>query len=183
MPESTGDAAILIAISHQAHDRAKVGDKFTILCDCTVMVVFAGFFIEANFNHLIDVMGKEQEMLSFWGRKKVRDVGLQNKLAWFYNSYVAERKISLKNVPKEEKEKLKNDLYENLYAKFPGFHEIYNFRNNISHGNIDKSIANLVSAERLRKQTKDIVDELFNLAEQATGQPIPRTTNYYDAIA
>jgi hypothetical protein len=74
MPESTSDASILIAISHQAQNRARLGDRFTILCDCTVMIVFAGYFIEANLNHIIEVMGKEKEVLEFWGHKEGRSL-------------------------------------------------------------------------------------------------------------
>jgi hypothetical protein len=182
MPESTNDASILIAISHQAHNRAKLGNKFTLLCDCTVMIVFAGFFIEANLNRIIDVMGKEQELLDFWGYKRDKKLGIQDKLAWFYNSFASCSKINLNNTSRVERKGLKKELYERLRAKFSGFDEIYDFRNDISHGKIVSSIANLNDAERLRTQAKNIVDELYNLAEQA-GYSIQRTTTYYAAIA
>jgi hypothetical protein len=182
MPESTSDASILIAISHQAHERAKAGDKLTLLCDCTVMIVFAGFFIEANLNHIIAVMDKEQEILDFWGYRKGKKLGIQDKLAWFYNCFGDRPKINLSDVSGSDKEKLKKELYQRLREKFPSFHEIYAFRNDISHGRIDPSAANLSNAEALRRQAKSIVNELFKMAEQADYR-IPRTRNYYDAIA
>jgi hypothetical protein len=181
MPESTFDESVLIAISFQAHNRAKQGDKFITLCDCIVMIVFAGFFIEANLNHIIEVMGKEQEVLDFWAYRKGTKLGMKNKLAWFYNSFATNPKINLINATKNQKEKLKDELYERLRVGFPGFDEIYNFRNGISHGKIDSSTANLVDAERLRQQAKNIVNELFRLAENA-GYHIPRDVRAYDVM-
>ena len=95
---------------------------------------------------------------------------------WFYNFYIAQSKLNSK------KEGMK-DLYTKLRVEFPGFDEIYKFRNDISHGNIDSAIANLADVQRLRTEAKNIVDKLFKFAEQATGQAIPRTTTYYDAIS
>src|SRR5262245_43722618 len=86
MPEGSVDATILLATSWQALKRAKNGDERTMLCNCTVVVVFAAFFIEANLNHIVEEMGKTNEMLQFLGN---RNAGLQHKLAWFYNNFVA----------------------------------------------------------------------------------------------
>ena len=173
MPEVSKDASILIGISWQALKRAERGDKHTKISDCTVALIFAGFFIEANLNQIIEALGKRQEMIDFLG---VKHPGLQDKLAWFYNFYIAQSKLNSK------KEGTK-DLYTKLRVEFPGFDEIYKFRNDISHGNIDSAIANLADVQRLRTEAKNIVDKLFKFAEQATGQAIPRTTTYYDAIS
>ena len=175
MPEVSKDAKVLIDISFQALDRAKKGDERNKILDCTVALVFAGFFIEANLNHIIEVLNKKQEMINFLNNDHA---GIQDKLAWFYNVYVAEPESKLNS----KKDGMK-DLYAKLRDKFPGFGEIYDFRNNISHGNIDPTISNLVDAERLRVNAKNIVDELFNIAEQVTGQPIPRTVTYNDATS
>jgi len=139
MPESSNDAPILIAISYQAHDRAMSGNNLTLLCDCTVMIVFAGFFIEANLNHIIEVMGKEQEINHFWGYGEGKKPGIQDKLAWFYNSYGDQPSINLGDATKGEKKNLKKELYARLRRKFPGFDELYDFRNDISHRKIDRS--------------------------------------------
>src|SRR6266540_4183750 len=166
MPEVSKDASILIFISWQALKRAEQGNERTRISDCTVAIVFAGFFIEANFNQIIEALGKRQEMMDFL---KNKHPGLQDKFAWFYNSYVAQSKLKSKEAGMKE-------LYNKLRAKFPGFDEIYKFRNDISHGNIDSSTANLIDAEKLRVQAKSIVDELFKIVAQATGQVIPRAT-------
>jgi hypothetical protein len=127
-------------------------------------------------------MDNEKEMLDFWGYREGRKLGIQDKLAWFYNTFAADPKINLSGASRNQKKELKKELYERLRVKFPGFDEIYDFRNDISHGRIDPSAANLSNAETFRKQAKSIVDELFNIAKQA-GFPIPRTTTYFDAIA
>ena len=102
--------------------------------------------------------------------------GLQDKLAWFYNEFVAEPRLESRNDGMKK-------LHTELGAKFPGLEEIYEFHNKISHGKIDLIAANLADAERLRVQAKSIVNELFKIAELATGQEIPRAITYDDAIA
>ena len=173
MPEVSKDASILIGISWQALRRAEKGDERTKISDCTVALVFAGFYIEANLNQIIDILGKKQEMVDFLQDKRP---GLQDKLAWFYNYYIAETKL------KSKKEGGK-DLYDKLRVEFSGFNEIYKFRNDISHGNIDSSIANLADVQKLRSEAKSIVEKLFKFAEKSAGYAIPRTTTYYDAIS
>jgi hypothetical protein len=174
MPEGSKDAKVLIDISFQALERAKKVDESIQIFDCTVALVFAGFFIEANLNQIIKVLEKKQEMIAFLNNNQ--NPGLQGKLAWFYKSYIAEPKLN------SEKVEMK-DLYDKLRVKFPGFDQIHKFRNDISHGNIDSSVANLVNTEKLRLSAKSIVDELFRIAEQSTGQTIPRTVTQNDAIS
>jgi hypothetical protein len=179
MPEATKAATILIATSHQAHIRAKQGDEKTMLCNCTVVIVFAAFFIEANLTHIIEQMGLENRMKRFFkprGDLENFHPGLQQKLGWFYNYFVAQSKATAKEgVNKEE-------FKEELERSFPGFYKIYEFRNKISHGGIDASIANVRNAEILRVQAKAIVNELFEIAAKH-GPPISRTIPYEIAIA
>lgn len=172
MPEGSIDATILLATSWQALKRAKDGDDRTMLCNCTVVVVFAAFFIEANLNHIIEEMGKTDEMYLFLGNQ---NAGLQHKLAWFYNCFVARQKAATKNAMYQ------NRIVAKLRRKFPGFNEIYNFRNNISHGIIDRRTANLKNAKRLRGKAKAIVNTLFEIAAKA-GYDIPRSITYEFAI-
>lgn len=48
MPEGSEDATILIATSWQALKRAKAGDERTMITNCAVVIVFAGFFYRSK---------------------------------------------------------------------------------------------------------------------------------------
>ena len=115
MPEATADAAILIAASYQAMNRAAVGDPATQLCDCTVTVAFAGFYIEANLNHLIAELGRESDFKRAYGA----NAGLKSKLAFLYTEYIAPAPLP------------KKDAYERLEVEFPGITELADFRNDL----------------------------------------------------
>jgi hypothetical protein len=128
MPEATEDAVFLIATSYQALGRAKAGDEETMTCNCTVVLVFAAFFIEANLSHIIREMGDLQKMKSFLNAK---NPGFYPKLTWFYNEYVRRRKT-------EDREALfSNKFRKELYDYFEGLEEIHSFRNNVAHGKLD----------------------------------------------
>jgi hypothetical protein len=172
MTEVSEDATILLATSWQALSRAKNEGEQTMICNCTIVLVFAAFYIEANLNHIIGAMNKTTEMSRFLGKKP----GLQDKLAWFYNCYVARVKTPNKQ------QMYNNGIFKKLRRKFPGFNQIYQFRNKISHGKIDRSIANLDDAQRLRNNAKSIVDELFNIAAK-TDHVIPKSVTYADVVA
>ena len=167
MPEASPDATIIIATSWQALGRAETGDERTMISNCTVIIVFAAFYIEANINHIIESMGKRYEMMEYYGYRP----GLKDKLAWFYVKFCAEDKMITKN-----------EIYMELIHKFPGFDEIYSFRNSVSHGVIERGLANLEDAKRLRSNAKVIVDDLFLIAKQA-GYEIPRGITYEAAIS
>ena len=53
MPEASEDATILIAISFQALQRLETRNKATEICDCTITILFAAFFVEANLNYIL----------------------------------------------------------------------------------------------------------------------------------
>jgi len=172
MPETSVDATILIATSWQALKRAEYGNDTTMICDCTVVIVFAAFFIEANLNKIIEEMNKTKEMLDFFDH---RPIGLQNKLAWFYNRFVEQSKAT-------KREQLRSKIFPMLNERFPGFSRINNFRNDIAHGKIDRTCANLREAENLRNNAKKIVNNLFEIAEDA-GYNIDRGITYEIAIS
>jgi hypothetical protein len=46
MPEGTPAATILIATTHQAHNRTKEGENRIMLCNCTVVMVFAAYLLK-----------------------------------------------------------------------------------------------------------------------------------------
>lgn len=170
MPEATRDGVLLIATSYQALYRASLGDERTMITDCTVVIVFAGFFIEANLNYIIATLGKDNEVVAFNNRRP--NPGLGNKLAWFYNAFIAPTKArTIDQVSRTD-----------LYATFPGFQAIYDFRNNIAHGHIDLSLTNFRETERLRRQAKDIVDNLFSILT-ANACDIPRLETYNSLIS
>jgi hypothetical protein len=174
MPEVNKDATFLIAISYQALARAEKGDYNTTISNCTVVIVFAGFYIEANLNQIIEKINGTDELNSLF-----RNPGLQNKLAWFYNRFVAHsRSTGLKQLRKEIEEIIKNHILDDA---FPGFTRIYKFRNDIAHGHIDSDVANLDNAKVLRIEAKTIVDKLFEIAF-LNGYSIPRPITYADAI-
>ena len=58
MSEGSDHAAILIGASYQALDRAIKGNKATLLTDCTVLILFAGFYVEATLNHIFEFIDK-----------------------------------------------------------------------------------------------------------------------------
>jgi hypothetical protein len=89
MAELSDDAIILISISYQALKRAELGYEPTKKSDCTVVLVFACYFIEANLNRIIEIMGVEKDMKKFLRQQYP---GVQSKLAWFFNEYVARDK-------------------------------------------------------------------------------------------
>lgn len=174
MPEVSKHAAILIATSWQALNRAIERVPNRILCDCTVVILFASFYVEANLNDIIEKLHKTPQMKSFFNPQ--RFPGPQDKLAWFYNEHVAKKRALTK------RKLYAKGIKRKIRRRFPGFAELYRFRNDISHGVINRSADSLKETRRLRKQAKDMVNELFKIAEKSAGRPIPRVTNYYDAI-
>ena len=102
--------------------------------------------------------------------------GMQAKMAWFYNEFVATKKAANKN----EFEKTK--IYDQLESMFPGYAEIRDFRNGVSHGKIGPAADNLADALALRDQAKDIRAELYAIGKRHDPNVDPDTT-YWDAIA
>lgn len=178
MPEVSKDASLLIATSYQALKRAEQGDKSTEITNCVVVILFAGFFIEENLNVIIKEMKKFNEMKKFLGGKE--HPGLLDKMAWYYNAYVASA------TAKNRKDLFAKDftgklfILDKLEDKFPGFKDIYTFRNDTAHGTIN-NLANIENANKLRKQAKVIVDELFEISAKA-GTEIQRNIKYEVAI-
>ncbi len=172
MPEVSKDAAILIATSWQALNRTIVRTDEARLCDCTVVILFAGFYIEANLNYIITFIGQKKQMTMFLNNSYP---GLQDKLAWFYNQYVARQKDMNK------KQLFRHGIKRKLRRKYSGFADLYRFRNDISHGVINQTANSTDKTHKLRQQAKDIVESLFDTIENA-GHDIPRETTYWEAI-
>jgi hypothetical protein len=173
LPEGGRHAPVLIATSWQALNRALTEGPETRLCNCTIVILFAGFYIEANLNHIIEQTHSTRRMKTFLGQKYP---GVQDKIAWFYNEFVARSKAA------DKKALYKQGVRRKIRRRFPGFARLYLFRNDLSHGVVNKSARSLPEAQQLRQHAKDIVSSLFDIAARR-GYSIPRDTNYYDAIA
>ena len=179
MPEAGEHAPVLIAISHQARERqAASGDPLTLRANCTIIIVFAAFYIEATVNAIVDQMNLRSKMDSFLNPDSHKHFhpGIQAKLAWFYNEFVATKKAA------DKSEFAKMKTYEQLEAKFPGYAEIRDFRDGVSHGKIGPAADDLAKALALREQAKDIRDELYSIGKRHDPNVDPNTT-YWDAIA
>jgi hypothetical protein len=178
MPEGSGHAAILIAISFQALNRALDENPDTLLSDCTVLILFAGFYVEATLNHIFESIGKDIKEFPLSEKKAhgKNHPGLQDKLAWFYNEFIEDPKAT------NWEELDAKRIYQKLEKKFPGFTELHEFRNDLSHGKINETAKSLTTAKRLRQQAKDLVDQLYSVAE-IKGYYVPRPITYPDAIA
>jgi hypothetical protein len=166
MPEVTTDASLIIAISWQALKRAESGDEETRICNCTVVIVFAAFFVEATLNHFID---KAREKEGITPPPNEND-GLHPKLSWVYNSFLADSPITDTRL-----------LATKLEEAFPGFGAIRGFRNGVSHGRIDRAAATLENADKLRAAAKAIVNRLLEIAKE-NGIEIERAVDYRMAI-
>lgn len=173
MPEAGPDAPILIATSWQALNRARQDRPDTQLCDCTVAILFAGFFVEANLNKIIQELSMTGQMKSFL---KSKYPGLQDKLAWFYNEFVARSKAASHHELYNRR-----DIKTKVRKRFSGFAKLYGFRNDVSHGVINRSARSLANTERLRQQAEEMVAEFFAIM-QKHGHYIPRSTTYHQAI-
>lgn len=101
--------------------------------------------------------------------------GLQDKLAWFYNDFISP-------VPAPDLRAARTrGINRKVRRRFRGFAELYRFRNDISHGVVNRSGRSLPRAAALRQQAKDIVSALFSALEQR-GHRVRRATSYWQAI-
>jgi hypothetical protein len=166
LPEGGRHAPILIATSWQALNRVFTDGPETRICNCTVVILFAGFYIEANLNHIVEQLHLKDRMKTFLEQKYP---GLQDKLAWFYNEFVARSKSA------KRKDLFKSGINKKLRRRFPGFAKLYRFRNDLSHGVLNKSAHSI-------DQAKDIVEQMFMILKRR-GYSIRRDTTYYQAIA
>ena len=173
MPEGNKDAMILITTSWQALGRAIQRNPATMICDCTVVTLFAGFFIEANLNYIVEKLRMKKKMITFLNNN--RFPGLQDKLAWFYNKFIA------RNKAKTKKELFDKGIRFKLRRRYPGFAALYRFRNDLSHGALNDTARHLEKVLELRQQAKNIVDDLFDVTARA-GYPISRDITYQKAI-
>lgn len=173
MTEGTKDAMILISTSWQALGRTNQCKPETLICDCTIVILFASFFIEANLNYIVETLNMKKEMTEFLNNNQYP--GLKDKLAWFYNEFIASDKALTK------KELYSKGIKSKLTKRYPGFSTLYQFRNDLSHGVINSTARSLPKVVKLRQQAKDIVEDLFIVTARA-GYVIERDKTYQEAI-
>jgi hypothetical protein len=135
-------------------------------------VVESRFYIEANLNHIVEELALSRQMVAFVGH---RYPGLQDKLAWFYNEFVARSKAG------NLKQLRQRGIKAKLRRRFKGFAKLYRLRNDLSHGVVNRSAHSLPEAVRLREQAKGVVAELFAILRKH-GHDVPRDANYFDTI-
>jgi len=128
--------------------------------------------MEATLNEIIERIGRRHDMLGFLRNPHP---GLQDKLAWFYNEYVARKKALTK------KQMYRDRIADKIRRKFPGFAGLHRFRNDVAHGLINKDARSLETALTLRQQAKDIVDSFLKITRKA-GHDIRPETTYWEAI-
>jgi len=171
MAEGTKDAMIIITTSWQALRRSEIGLPKTQICDNTVVILFASFFIEANLNYIIQKTKTKHNTNPFLKKHP----GLQDKLGWFYNEFCASKKA------KNRDELFKQGIERKIRRNYPGYASLYKFRNDLSHGKISKCAKSLENTKILRQQAKDIVDKLY-LSLLMNKIKIPRLVDYDKAI-
>jgi len=177
MAEVSDNAAIFIATSFQAMERAKFGiptDSVTV--NLMIALVFLGFYLEENLDVIITRVNRDGELREFFKDKKgKKKFGLLNKFGWFYNSYIAPSKLQ------KSSELFMENLVKNVDARFPGFEKIYTFRNPVSHGKIQHSLS-IPDVYALRERAKAITSELLEIVYQKEGVVIEKNINYKDAF-
>jgi hypothetical protein len=168
VPEISTDATLLIATSWQALGRAQSGDEKSMICNCTVIIVFAAFYLEANLTQIIESVNKYDDLINFADNDRP---GLGVKFAFLY-----------KELMLDDTEIDKKKIYLKIKEEFPEAVELYDFRNKVAHGEIDRSLATLENAKRLRFAAKKIVSRFLDTAKNA-GYEIDRGTTYEFAIS
>ena len=175
MAEGSREAAILIATSCQALGRAERGGRETLLADCTVLILFAGIYLEATLNYIIEQLGEERDVRHFLRSGPGREPGMEGKLKWFHNKFVAKTKVPRPG-PFQR-------TWPGLRRKFPGFADLHRFRNDISHGSVNRLALSLSKAWAVRQHAKDIARDLYEIVEAKTGRRLRRISTYMEAIA
>ena len=177
MAEVSDNAAIFIATSFQAMERAKIGippDAETV--NLMIALVFLGFYLEENLDVIIIKLNKDNDLKEFFNNKNGnKKFGLLDKFGWFYNSYLASYKLEKSN------KLFMKDLVKNLDARFPSFKKIYTFRNPVSHGKIEHSLS-ISGVNALRERAKAITNELLEIVAQKEGVVIDKNISFKDAI-
>ena len=191
--EVSHEAMFLLTTSYQAYKRIENPglyfkfDRDTVPCDELVTIVFLGFYIEASLTNIIERMGRLNELVNcFYPKKKPKifNIGLRRKISWFYTKYVENEEPDRDKLNDPNKK-----LDEKLEARFPGFTQINEFRNDIAHGELSEAIRRTLTDYRdpnivddLRTKSKNIVDTLLEIANKSACSLITKNYSYEDVL-
>ena len=172
MAEVSDNAIILITTSFQAYNRAIDGiPANSEQVNLMVAQLFLGFYLEETINVIISKLKKESEVEIFNDNKPFNQCGLLNKFWWFLNSYISQSQLRMNS--KRNIDSIKNVLELN----FPGFKEILEFRNQVSHGEFMLGL-NISGVFELREKAKVITDSLLNIVASKEGMIIAKDHSY-----
>jgi hypothetical protein len=83
------------------------------------VVLFAGFYLEANLNHIVRVLKKRARLrTSVQGRMHP---GLGDKMAWFYNDFIDPARRRIWNRPRGETSTAESVVGFRVSRPFNGF--------------------------------------------------------------
>lgn len=182
MPEVSENAAIFIAQSHQAEQRAKSYSNIEDLqfCDSIVCLIFACFYIEETLNVIKELDRNKKNYLDFF--KEIEHPGLFSKMCWFYNKFISEERVKKykqfggDGLTKEQRFSQRENL---VFSEFKNFKQLRDFRDNLSHGIIQNDISkDFKLVQELRQSAKDIVCKLLLKSDLKN----IRTVYYKDAV-
>jgi len=185
--EVSKDAALFIAVSWQARGRAlqrETPDKVGLqLCNSIVLTAFAAYYVEASLTKVIAYLGKTREMMQFLNPRNSRSYhpGLEHKLAWFYNEFIARDKARDKRHLLEGAASKRT--HRRLARRFPGYAVLRGFRNATAHGKVSRVATSLKDVLDLRDKAKAIVEDLREVTEKKKCKVAPRRYGYKDAVA
>jgi len=168
--EVNKDAMWLITVSWQALKRAEgeevEKDEVGRICDSTVILAFAGFYVEATLSHIIEALGEYENMIEFLDIHTTTfpTPTLFNRFQWFYNKYISSAPVS-----KKSQLPARGEMMRLLDVEFPGIMTLLEFRNSVAHGTMHKVVLDLGQTLNLRKKAKEIASKLRETASAKGG--------------
>ena len=202
--EVSDDAMVLITVSFGAFNRVLfAGKSIQVLgnarpCDELVTVVFLGLYVEASLTHIIKEMGEIECLKIYCNKRNMYDIHLLHKLVYFYNTHISktrkeQKKASynefIKVYPYKSNSSTTQTVVQKLDGEFPGFKDIYEFRNKISHGELEEAVSRIITeyqdvntVKNLRDQAKSIVDKLVMYARKDGHKNISKGIKYDEAL-
>lgn len=178
VPEISASAAFLIAVSHQAIQRAEKASPQLFISESTTCIVSAVFFIEASVTSILIYKKWITDLHKRYGSN---NPGLLPKMVFFVEKFPDE----FNDLPWKRLEAYKpKEAMDYLDNKFPGFKPLDNFRNSVCHGDLKGvklpkfvPISDYEQLSQMRQKAKNIVDRLIEISKLDS----LRTFDYWEA--